>query len=357
MINNQKVAIISTGNGGQSMAAYFAYKGYDTALYAREQERVDMFPSWDFTISGEINANVHVNLISSSMKDVVENAHLIMVTTPSQYHSTVAREMAPFLERGQIIVLNPGRTFGTYEFDRVLQEQKVSDGIIIAEAETFIFTCRCLEVGCPAIYKIKHHVGIAAHRDEDTEHVVNVMSRAFPSLYAAKSVLHTGFGNIGMIFHPVPILMNITRVEAKEHFKYYHNAISPFVAQVLERLDKERRSIADAVIGESFSVNEWLKDKYDAEGDTLYECLQNAKAYSEVYAPSDIYSRYVFEDIPTGFVPMYCMGRHLGIEMPVTEAVIKWASVLYDYDFMGRGRNEKKLNLDEIIEQGKKYKK
>jgi len=53
-MNNKKIAVISSGNGGQSMAAYFAYLGYKVTLYAREAERVDMFPDNRFVLSGEV---------------------------------------------------------------------------------------------------------------------------------------------------------------------------------------------------------------------------------------------------------------------------------------------------------------
>lgn len=147
MLNLQKIAVISSGNGGQSLAGYFAYRGYRAYLYARQQARVDMFPSNEFTLSGVIDATVTVDRISCDMEEIVKGAYLIMVTTPSQYHRVVAREMAPWLEDGQIIVLNPGRTFGTFEFDQTLKENGCYKQVTIAEAETFIFTCRCQEVG------------------------------------------------------------------------------------------------------------------------------------------------------------------------------------------------------------------
>ncbi|MBC8536248.1 NAD/NADP-dependent octopine/nopaline dehydrogenase family protein [Feifania hominis] len=349
MLNQNRVAIISSGNGGQALAAYYTYRGYEAALYAREQQRVDMFPSNVFTLSGVTEAEVPISLISCDMGAVVRGAHLIMVTTPSQYHHVVAREMAPHLEDGQIIVLNPGRTFGTFTFEQALRESGCESRVVVAEAETFIFTCRCAAVGQPVVYKIKDHMKVAAHDAARTPLVVETLRRVFPTVEGAKDVLETGFGNMGMIFHPLPILMNLTRVEAKERFLYYQNAISPLVGSMIERMDAERVAVARAMGVQTLPVLDWLFDKYGSRGATVYECLQNTDAYREVYTPTDLCTRYVFEDVPTGCVPMLAMGRRFGIEMPVTEAVIRWASAVYGRDFYAEGRNEFRLDLDALI--------
>ena len=67
MIDKNKVAVISTGNGGQSLAAWYAHKGYNVSLYARQQERVDMFLSNRFTVRGVLEAEPEIALISKDM--------------------------------------------------------------------------------------------------------------------------------------------------------------------------------------------------------------------------------------------------------------------------------------------------
>ena len=153
---------------------------------------------------------------------------------------------------------------------------------------------------------------------------------------------------MGMIFHPLPVLMNLTRIERQERFLYYQNAISPLVAGMLERMDAERMSVAQALGVQTLPVLEWLQDKYGSTGKNLYECLQNTDAYREVYTPSDINTRYVFEDVPTGCVPMVAIARHLGIDLPITRAVVSWASAIYDRDFYNEGRNETKVDFEAL---------
>ena len=348
-MKHKKIAVISSGNGGQSMAAYFSYLGYNVALYAREAERVKMFTSSRFIISGEVEAEVDIDTISSDMGEVIKDAFLIMVTTPAQYHHIVARAMAPHLADGQAVVLNPGRTFGTLAFSKVLSECGFKADIMLGETDTFTFTCRCPEVGKPQIYKIKDSVRLAAHDQAYADRLLEVLHEIFDMYSLAECVLYTGFSNIGMIFHPMPILMNITRVEAKENFMFYMEGISPLVAGILEKMDVERVSVANAYGVSVPTARQWLAECYGSRGDSLFEQIQNTDAYKTVLAPIDIDTRYIFEDILTGCVPTSCAGKAVGVGTEVLDTLIKWASILYGRDFHAEGRNETLIDFKSFI--------
>ena len=345
----KKIAVISSGNGGQSMAAYFTYLGYNVALYAREAERVDMFPDNRFVLSGEVEAEVDIALISADMGKVVKDAYLIMVTTPAQYHPIVARAMAPHLVDGQAVVLNPGRTFGTLAFSKVLSEYGCKADIMLGETDTFVFTCRCRELRKPQIYKIKDSVRLAAHNREYAERLLGILREIFDMFSLAESILHTGFSNIGMIFHPMPILMNITRVEAKEDFLFYMQGISPMVAGILEKMDAERVMVANAYGVAVSTARQWLAEAYGSRGDSLYEQIQNTDAYKTVVAPTDIDTRYIFEDILTGCVPTSCAGKAAGVRTDVIDTLVKWASIIYGRDFHAEGRNENLIDFSAFL--------
>lgn len=347
-----KIAVISSGNGGQSMAAYFSYLGYSVALYARDAERIEMFTSKRFTISGAVEGEAEVDIISNDMGEVIRDAYLVMVTTPAQYHPIVARAMAPHLKDGQAVVLNPGRSFGTLTFSMVLDECGCSAKILLGETDTFTFTCRCPEIGRPQIYKIKDSVRLAAHDNSYGKKLLGILREIFSMYSLSESTLHTAFSNIGMIFHPLPLLMNITRIEAKEDFLFYMQGISPLVAGILEKMDLERVSIANAYGVMVPSARQWLADCYGSRGDTLFERIQNTDAYRTVHAPTDMDTRYIFEDILTGCVPIACAGKAAGIKTDVINTTIKWASILYGRDFHAEGRNETLINFEAMKTKG-----
>jgi len=348
---NKKIAVISTGNGGQSMAAYLSYLGYDVSLYAREVERVSMYQTNRFVLGGVIEAEVDIGLITADMKLAVQDAYLIMVTTPAQYHHIIARAIAPHLVDGQAIILNPGRTFGTLAFSKVLAECGCTADIMLGETDTFAFTCRCPELGKPQIYKIKDSIRLASHDSKYAHRLFQILHEIFSMTSLSESILYTGFSNIGMIFHPMPILMNITRVEAKEEFRFYIDGISPLVAGILEKMDVERIEVANAYGVAVPTARQWLAECYGSRGDSLYEQIQNTHAYEAVIAPTDIDTRYIFEDILTGCVPISCAGAAAGVKTEVIEALIKWASILYGRDFHAEGRNEAMIDFKSFLKK------
>ncbi|MFV0393231.1 MAG: NAD/NADP octopine/nopaline dehydrogenase family protein [Coprobacillaceae bacterium] len=351
MLNDNKIAVISSGNGGQSMAAYFANRGYTVSLYVREKARADMFPLGHiFKLRGVVEGDAVVDCISNNMQEVIKDAHLIMVTTPAQYHHVIAQEMSDCLEEGQMIVLNPGRTFGTYVFKKTLEEHGNTKNIILAEAETFVFACRCARIAEPFIHGMKKAVHVAAHNPRNTSKVVEVLELKFPGIIKpAKSTRHTSFSNIGVIFHPLPILLNITRVETKEKFRFYKDGITPLVANIIEQMDRERVLVAKAYGVEVESAFDWLANHYGSKGDTLYERIQNTEAYANIYAPTDIDTRYIYEDILTGCVPLYYAGKAAGVEMRIVHSVILWASTIYATDFIYNGRNDEVIDFETIL--------
>lgn len=351
MLDQNKVAVISSGNGGQSMAAYLQHMGWSVSLYVRERERAEMFPhDRVFHLRGIVEGDPVVDCVSHRMDEVIRDAGLIMVTTPAQYHPIVAREMAPCLEDGQIVVLNPGRTFGTYVLKKTLEEAGCDKDVIIAEAETFVFACRCARVAEPFIHGIKEYVRVAAHNPRNTPAVIEALSPKFPGIMKpAESTFLTSFTNVGMVFHPLPILLNITRVEAKEKFRFYIDGISPLVANILERMDRERVMVARAYNVDVLSAFDWLGEHYGSEGETLYERIQSTPAYAGIYAPTDIDTRYIYEDMLTGCVPMYYAGLAAGVDTPVINSAILWASTIYETDFKHNGRNNEVIDFPALL--------
>jgi opine dehydrogenase len=141
-------------------------------------------------------------------------------------------------------------------------------------------------------------------------------------------------------------------VEAKEDFLFYIDGISQLVAGILEKMDAERVAVARAFGVEISDAGNRLRECYGSRGDSLYEVIQNIGAYKNVLAPTDIDTRYIFEDIRTGCVPVSCAGNYAGVKTEAIDTVIKWASLLYNTDFLADGRNGESLDFEYIMTSG-----
>ncbi len=138
-----RYTVIGAGNGGKAMAAHLAIMGFEVTLYNRTPDNITAIKArGGITLESQnpsgpygFGALAHV---TSNIQKAVERADVLMVVIPANGHIDIARSAAPYLQEGQIVVLNPGRTLGAIEFRRVLDEEGCPNGIIAAEAQTFI---------------------------------------------------------------------------------------------------------------------------------------------------------------------------------------------------------------------------
>lgn len=345
-----KIAVIGAGNAGQALAAYFKAKNHYVALYNRSQGVVDLLnEKGTIKLTGLYDEEVQLDMISTKIEEVIKGCDHILVTTPADSHYELARLMGPYLAEGQRILLNPGRTAGTYTFIQGAKAGGCQVKLCVGETDTLIFTCRKIHEGICRVFSHKKQVRVAAHNSGETEYLLEELKKELPGLYPAESVFQTGLSNIGMIFHPAPFLFNITRVENHQKYLHYHEGITPMIASFLEKMDGERVAVAKGLGIEILSAKKWVETVYGSEGENLYQVIQDTDAYNEVFGPSDLNSRYIYEDVTTGLVPFSDLGKLLQVPTPCMDLVITLAGQMYQTDFRKTGRNAEKVNLKQFI--------
>ena len=341
-------AVIGAGNGGQAMAAHLALMGFQVNLFNRSEDKINDITVRDNSIElrGQVSGIGRLNKVTIKMHEAIEDANTIMVVVPASAHTAIAKICSPYLQDGQIVILNPGRTAGAIEFSRVLKECGSKASVTIAETQTIIYTSRLIENGKVEIFALKRKVPLAAFPSSKTKAVIETMRKVYSQLIPANSVLETGLSNVGAILHPTPTLLSASWIESpKTKFKYYYEAITPTVARLLELIDQERINVAEAFGIKVISVKDWLYEAYSVQGDSLYQVIQNNDKYSSIDAPETLQHRYIFEDIPTGLVPMASLGDLVGVATPNMKLIIQLASKLLGIDFWEIGRTVEGLGL------------
>ena len=321
------------------MAAHLALNGVEVRLWNRSEANIrDVIRTGIIHCSGIVSGDAAISRVSTDMAEVVGD--FVMVTTPSTAHKDIAWRLAPFVHKNMIVILNPGRTFGAIEFAEELKKNGVSEIPHIAETQTIVYTCRRSGSNSSTIFALKNDVKIAAIRGADMEYILSSLPDCLKPYFApVESVALTSLSNVGMILHCAPVMMNIGWIESdKVDFKYYYDGISKSVARLLEKMDAERQTVARAGGYPVESVTEWLKRTYSIEGGTLFECIRNNGAYREIDAPPTLNTRYIFEDVPNGLVPVEAMGREFGVPTPNISTIIDLASSVMNTDYRRLGR-------------------
>lgn len=339
-------SIIGAGNGGLAMAGYLSLIGYDVNLYNRTLENIKpLIDKPRIGLTGEVEGYGELNIVTDNIKDAISGTDIIMVTVPAMGHFSLAKAMAPYLEDNQIIVLNPGRTGGALEVYSAIKKDYPDKDIIVAEAQTFIYACRATSKTTAHIFKSKKEVSLAAIPSSKTLDVINLLKSAYPQFVPARDVIETSINNYGAIFHPAPTLLNSGHIERGAPFEYYTEGITPSIGRFIERMDAERMALGRLLNVHTLSAKDWLEETYGAQGENLYETVQNNPAYHGLQAPKGLNIRYIYEDVPYSLVPMASLAREFNIETPAIDSIIRIAELMTGIDFFKEGRNIERLGL------------
>lgn len=344
-----KAAIIGAGNGGTAIAVHMTSCGAEVHL-------CDLFPEYLKDIQDEYitltdtehgtEQKLKPALVTADLEAALAGTQLIMVVTPAFTHRMIAERCAKYLTDGQVVVLNPGRTAGSLEFLETIRKAGCTKDVVIAEAQTLIYSCRRIGPTNVEVYGTKKAVDVSAIPGERIGYVMELLNVCYPQFKPTESVIGTSLANIGSMFHPTPVLMNVGRIETDANgFKYYWEAISPTVAKVVEQLDAERLAVGAAYGTKLLSAFEWLDQSYPVHGDTLYERIQSNEAYGHIKAPTSVDVRYLTDDVPNGLVPIEALGKAAGVETPCISAVITLGCAMFRKDYRKEGRSLENIGL------------
>ena len=344
--------VIGAGNGGKAMAAYLALLGKKVLLYNRTFSHIEVIAERqgiDLIDPGGLEGFGRLALVTDSISELLAEAQVIMVVTPSTAHRDIAAAATPYLRDDHIIILNPGRTGGALEFAETLRENGCTTTPIISEAETFIFASRSEGPSLARIFRIKESVPLAALPANRTKEVLEAIHTAFPQFINGGNVLMTGLNNMGAVFHPALTMLNAGWIEATHgDFEFYVDGVTPSVARVLEVIDRERVTVASALGLRARTGMEWLELAYNSRGENLYEAMHNQTGYYGIKAPPTLNHRYIFEEIPMSLVPIASFGERYGVSVNCIRAIISLGCYLHNTDYWRKGRTVEKLGVKQL---------
>ncbi len=341
------VTVVGAGHGGRGLAAYLSLSGYEVTLYNRTIENVlEIQRLGGIHITGIVEGFAPLRLVTDDMGAAIRDSDMIIITVPANAHAWIAERMAPHLRSGQLVLLMPGRTGGALEFSQVLSANSCTSEILLGEAETYVFVSRMTGPSSVHVSKVKNYVRVSAFPAISNRRFIRRLRRLPLSFKLADNVMETGLDNMGAMLHPAPTILSAGLLESRGGgYNHYHEAISPTVARLIERMDAERVSVARALSLSPMTLLEWFEESYDATGANLYDAIRKVDAYRGVGSPSSLHHRYVLEDVPTGLVPISHLGRLVGVDTPAIDAVVNMACQLYERSFWHEGRNLSRLGL------------
>lgn len=337
-----KITIIGAGNSGLAMAAHLSTEGHQVTLWNRTKKTIaKLMKTHTIYSKGVVEGEVKIYQVTDDIRQALFDPELILITTPANSHKDLAKKIAKHIKKETLIVLNPGRTFGALEFNRIYKQYNTVHKQTIAETQTIIYTCRKTAEDSVDLISLKSDVLISTFDATENNKVISRLPEILQDHFIpAESMIETSLGNVGMILHCAPLLLNTGWTESeKVNYKYYYDGITPTISRLIEKIDQERVAVSKALGSEVETTKKWLERSYHVQGENLYETIHNNRSYFTIDAPKSLEHRYIFEDVPCGLVPLEAVGKFLGLEMQTTTLIINLASTLVDTNFRARGRN------------------
>jgi len=255
-----------------------------------------------------------------------------------------AELLAPFLKKEQIVVLMPG-TLSALEFRQALRVNGNLNEPIIAETGGLPFATRLIGPGRVKTFHIRSVCALAAVPGNKGRQVYEKLKGLYP-FELKESVVETGLGHLTPLLHPAGCLLNAGRIERSHgEFYMYEEGMTPSVVRVIERVDRERLQIGKALgIDLPGGVDMMVESGYGPRG-TLWESLNGSAGLTPVKGPDSLTNRYVTEDVPYGLVAWASLGRAVGVETTVMNALVEIGGAIMGKNCWQAGRNLEKLGL------------
>ena len=335
------------------MLADLTVRGYEVNLWNHrperiqpvvENRRVDIVDSM-----GEFSVQLrHETRVSTNLREVVEGCSILFSTVPAFAQRNVTTQLSQHLTDGQLLVFLPG-SCGSLEATQVLRGIGVKKDIILAEALSLPQSGRVIGPGkiraaSTLIRERRTREGaqrFAAFPAKRTEEALEMLEGIYP-FRKSKNVLEVGLLNVNFLIHPAPYVLNIATIERTNgDISLLNEGISPSVLKIMDKMDAEKLELCRKLRIEPVSC----EDLYREFGHgPVYRLPKNPMGFRD-RIPDIRTSRYITEDVPYGIVMWSSFGDMVGVDTPVTDAVIRLASVIQDVDYMKEGRTTDKLGV------------
>ncbi len=346
---SMKAAVLGGGNGAHTIAADLALKGLTVNMFEMEPfaDRMQtVFDTRKIEMTGVAGSGTaRLNRVTSDIQEALEGVEVIFIPLPGFTIAPYAQLLSPHLRQDQIVVIMPG-TLAALEFREVLRANGNRGETVIAETGGLPFATRLIGPGRVKTFHIRSVCARAAVPGGKGQRVFAKLDGLYP-FALKKSVVETGLGHLTPLLHPADTLLNAGRIERSHgEFYMYEEGMTPSVVKVIEGVDQERLKIGEALgIELPNGVDMMVESGYGPQG-TLWESLNGSAGLTPVKGPDSLENRYLTEDVPYGLVAWARLGRAVGVDTPIMDALIEIGGAIMGKNCWQEGRNLEKMGLE-----------
>jgi opine dehydrogenase len=353
MNHKMKIAVLGSGHGGRAISCQIAAKDYPVAMYKIRKDEPEEFrrlkAEKKIILQGNIQTRARIDCITTDLQEAVTGAGAIIPVLPSFVHEALFQKLIPLLEDGQHVIIVPGN-YGGLLLKKMMADMGIKREITISETVSLPYACRISAYNTVRIYKQKAHLKITASPSQNIAAVVDLMNDifgGFVNYFPGANLIEASLDNLNQTVHPLPVLLNYGDIEKNpKTFRHYIDGFTPLISELMMRMDEERLAIGKAFGLDLMPVLEQWKMYYGKNDTaTYYEFVNSDDSPYHDVVGHHVKSRYITEDVPGLNVPALQLAHRVGLDVPITDLVVRLASCLHDVDYNAKGTTLEKLGI------------
>jgi opine dehydrogenase len=346
-----KIAVIGGGHGAFAAAASLSESGHEVRLWRRNRAAFEpLLEAGSMTLLDTRGTReISLQRVTTVLSDAVRGAELVVIPLPATVHESLAPQLAPLLEDGQVVFLTPG-TFGSYVFARALATCANDANVSFAETGTLPYLARKRGPRSIAISAYGTRLPTGVFPACNAAHAFEVLRAAYPAVEPLDDALNGALMNAGPIIHPPLILMNAGPLEHFERWDIHNEGTQSSIRRVTDVLDAERIAVREALGygAPHFPLADYYDDARDEwmYGKATHEKLTDSGDWREHI---DLKShRYMLEDVEQGLAFLVSCADYAHVAVPVAAGLLAMGSAVVGRDFRRSGRTLENLGLADL---------
>ena len=347
------VAVCGCGSAGTAIAADVSLMGCKVNLFElpefeksiaaiRERKGIELTGT---TSSGKTGF-AKLNRVTTNPREAIHDVELIMITVPAPAHGAFFEALSPHLVEGQTLLVNTGY-WASLRMGGLLKRKGLLEKVTVAEEHIMPYLSRTVGPAHAHIYNFKRDLRVSAWPATRNEAVYKLVKKVYPQFSLTKNVIENNFyaGNPS-VHAQITLPKAAFFFEQAREFKFY-GEVSSCASKLTDAFDKERIEVARALGCHVPHAFDWFRRTYKYKGNDLYEMFGKVTNEHAQRWGTDAGNRRVLqEDLCYFFVPMEQLANLLGIDVPVTKAIIEILQVFAGFDYRGNGVTLKDLGME-----------
>lgn len=344
--NGHEVRILKTTRG-TAHDEHFETMQKNGGLWGIDNTKSDKYT--DFADEGEKTFQ-KIAMITRDPQEAIEGADVIMIFIQTQYHEALAKKIAPFFKRVQLVILVPGYLGSIYYHRHSIEKP------LFAEGESTANDARIYEPGCVKILFKNVRNSLSYLPADKTNFGQEIAAQIFRTYRDTReNIIATALHNPNLIVHTVgmyalkPMMDYCAKYHPDEVPSMYRDALgTDFAWAVVDLLDKEKMDVLEAYGCERIPYLDACK--FRNEEDLSKDSRQVFENYKVITppGPKSFDFRYITEDVPYGLVLLSSLGTAMNVATPTCDHMIEVVNRVLNRDFYAEGLTLKKLGVDNL---------